>query len=200
VRAGETTAIRVVVRDANDDPIGSAVCQFTVVKGNGDMLDEGLRQRQNVAFLTDTLGIVNARFLCTRARFAEHDTILISSGNAETLVGIFVSIPDSMVMKGEIIAFPNPFGAVRDAAEIYYYLNQSSPITVAIYDPFGNEVQSWRFQQNQPGARSGLNRIVWDGRNRRGRRVASGIYVIQIVGELHTGTTYNRSYRIGVAW
>ncbi|MEO0079724.1 MAG: FlgD immunoglobulin-like domain containing protein, partial [candidate division WOR-3 bacterium] len=194
VWAGETANIRVVVKDANNLPITATVCRFSVVKGHGDILE--------AALLTDTLGVVNGKFLCTRARFAEHDTVRISAGAVDSFIGIFVNIPDSVLMKGEIIAFPNPFGAAinQDAAEIYYYLNRSCPITVAIYDPFGNEVYSWRFKQGEPGAKSGVNRVIWNGRNRQGRRVASGIYVVQVVGEIHTGKTFSSTYRLGVVW
>jgi len=194
VRAGETTNIHVVVKDANEWPITAAVCRFAVIKGHGDMLDQAL--------LTDTLGIVNARFLCTRARFAEHDTIRISAGAVDSFIGIYVNIPDSAVMKGQIVAFPNPFGPTvnQDAAEIYYYLPRSSPVTVTIYDPFGNEVYAWSFKPGEPGARSGVNQVIWNGRNRQGRRVASGVYLIQVLGELHTGTTFRATYRLGVVW
>uniref|UniRef100_A0A7C4GFB0 FlgD/Vpr Ig-like domain-containing protein n=1 Tax=candidate division WOR-3 bacterium TaxID=2052148 RepID=A0A7C4GFB0_UNCW3 len=192
VRAGETAYVRVRVLDANSLPVVAAVCRFAVIRGNGDMLDGAL--------LTDTLGFAAARFLCTRARFAEHDTVRVNAGIVDSFVGIYVQIPDSVVMKGGVIAVPNPFGFNRQGCEIYYYLQRSAPMTVAIYDPFGNEVITWRFSQGQPGALSGVNRIVWDGRNRHGRRVANGIYVVHVLGQLHTGTTFNNTCRIGVAW
>jgi hypothetical protein len=103
-------------------------------------------------------------------------------------------------MAGEIIAFPNPFGFNRDACEISYYLNQSSPLRVMIHDAFGNEVITWRFRQGDDGARAGVNRIYWNGFNRQGRRVANGVYALTVLGEIHTGTTFNKTYRIGVLW
>lgn len=192
IRAGETAHVRVRVLDANSLPIVATVCRFAVIKGNGDMLDPAL--------LTDTLGFVTARFLCTRARFAEHDTLRITAGVVDSFVGIYVDIPDSAVMRGEIIAVPNPFGFNGQGCEIFYYLQRSAPTTVSIYDPFGNEVITWKFAAGHEGAQSGVNRIVWDGRNRHGRRVANGIYVVQVLSQLHTGTTFNSTYRIGVAW
>lgn len=192
VSAGETAYIRVVVKDANYQPVTATVCRFAVVKGNGALLEEAL--------LTDTLGVATGRFLCTRARFGEFDTICISSGNAETLVGLYVDIPDTSLLSNNIIAFPNPFGFNRDAAEICYYLNRSIPIDIRIYDPFGNEVFTKSFRQGETGARAGVNRIIWNGRNQAGRRVASGVYVVQIVGFLHTGTGFKRIYRLGVVW
>lgn len=192
VRAGETAYVRVRVLDANGLPIIADVCRFAVTRGSGDMLD--------AALLTDTLGLVTARFLCTRARFAEHDTIRISSGAVDSLTGIYVQIPDSALLRGGIIAVPNPFGFNRQSCEIFYYLSRSAPVTVAIYDPFGSEVASWKFSPGQMGALSGVNKVVWNGRNRQGRRVANGIYVVHVLSQLHTGTTFNGTYRLGVAW
>jgi hypothetical protein len=192
VFAGETAYIRVVVRDANDQPVTAAVCRFAVVKGSGEMLDEAL--------LTDTLGVAIGRFVCTRGRFSEFDTIRINSGTAESLISIYVNIPDSSLFSGRIIAFPNPFGFNQDATEIYYYLTRSSPIEVRIYDPFGNEVFARTFREGELGARTGINRIIWNGRNQSGRRVTSGVYLIQIIGQLHTGTIFRTSYRLGVVW
>ncbi|MGQ9707651.1 MAG: hypothetical protein ACUVUR_02100, partial [bacterium] len=117
VSAGETAYIRVLVRDANDQPVTATVCRFEVVKGNGEMLDQVL--------LTDTLGLAVGRFLCTRAHFAEFDTIRVSAGAAVASLVIYVSIPDSGLLSGKIIAFPNPFGFNSDAAEVCYYLNRS---------------------------------------------------------------------------
>ncbi|MEO0077466.1 MAG: hypothetical protein ABIK86_00500 [candidate division WOR-3 bacterium] len=192
VRAGETAYIRVRVLDANGLPVVATLCRFSVIRGSGDMLDPAL--------LTDTLGFCSSRFLCTRARFAEHDTIRISSGTVDSFPGIYVQIPDSAILKGEIIAVPNPFGFNSQGCEIFYYLQRSSPVTVAIYDPFGSEVITWRFSPGQPGALSGVNKVIWDGRNRQGRRVANGIYVVHVLGQLHTGTTFSNTYRLGVAW
>lgn len=192
VLAGETAYIRVLVRDANRQPVPLAVCRFTVLSGNGFMLEE--------AALTDTSGVATGRFLCSRARFGEWDTVRITSGAADSLIAIYVNIPDSLLLAGKIIAFPNPFGFNRDAAEIYYYLNRSTPIDFRIYDPFGNEVFTQTIPAGMAGARAGVNCVVWNGRNKSGRRVASGIYTVQIIGQLHTGTIFKSTYRLGVVW
>ncbi len=192
VVAGETAYIRVDLRDVNLRPVKQAVVRFAVYRGNGNITEPAL--------LTDTVGVVTAEFVCTAARFAEHDSIRIWSGNADTTIGIYVDIPDSAIMQGRIVAFPNPFGFNRDACEITYYLTQSSPLRVMIHDAFGNEVVSWRLRQGEAGARVGVNRIYWNGFNKQGRRVANGVYVLTILGEIHTGTTFNETYRIGVLW
>lgn len=191
VRAGETAFVRVTLRDANGGPVVTAPCRFAVVAGSGDMLD--------TALLSDTLGRVTARFLCTRARGDEHDTIKVFA-DTTAYVGIFVEMPDSSLLDGGIVVFPNPFGFNQDRAEITYFLRSAAPMELTIYDTFGNEVISWRFGIGQEGARSGVNRVRWDGRNANGRRVANGIYLVQVIGERHTGTTFRGTQRIGVVW
>lgn len=191
VRAGETAYVHVTLLDDNGRPLVARPCRFAVVAGNGDMLDSAL--------LSDTLGRVTARFLCTRARGDEHDTIKVTA-DTTGYAGIFVEMPDPSLLDGGVVVFPNPFGFNQDRCEITYYLQRSSPIDITIYDTFGNTVRTWSARAGEEGALSGVNRVYWDGRNDRGRRVASGIYVVQLVGELHTGTTFNSTQRIGVAW
>jgi hypothetical protein len=187
VRAGETTYIRVVVRDANATPIVATLVQAAVIKGSGTMIDQ--------AMLTDTLGLTTLRFLCTAAHSVEQDSVHISSGDADTTIGIYINhLSDSL------FAFPNPFGWNQDRTLISYYLQRSAPVDLAIYDPFGNEVWTQHYRQNEPGAKSGDNRVYWNGRNNQGRRVASGVYVINVVARLHTGIDTNAAYRIGVVW
>ncbi|MEO0081126.1 MAG: FlgD immunoglobulin-like domain containing protein [candidate division WOR-3 bacterium] len=187
VRAGDTTDIHVTLKDANLLPVTSAPCRFAVVRGSGMMLD--------TALLSDTLGRVRARFLCTADHGAEHDTIKVSA-DIDAYKGIYVDRPDA----SEIGAFPNPFGFNLESATIFYFLRTAAETWVTIYDPFGNEVRSWHFPGGQRGAMSGINRLQWDGRNAQGRRVANGIYVVQVLSEEHTGTTYRRAHRLGVVW
>jgi len=188
VRAGETTLVLIRVLDANGVPVVATLVQTSVTKGNGRMLVPAL--------LTDTLGFTSGHFLCTPSPASERDSIRVSSGDADTVIGIYVShLSDSL------FAFPNPFGSInRDRTLISYYLQRSSSVTISIYDPFGNKVWSRHFNQGEPGARSGDNVAYWDGTNSRGHRVASGVYLVQLLGSLHTGIEYRQTYRIGVVW
>lgn len=187
VRSGETASVRIRVLDANARPVVAALVLTSVPYGSGRMLVPAL--------LTDTLGFATAHFLCTPSPAAERDSIRVSSGEADTMFGIFVSH-----LSDQLFAFPNPFGYNLDRALISYHLRRAMPITLSIYDPFGNEVWSRRFRQNDAGAKSGDNVVYWDGRNKGGRRVANGIYVVQVLGTLHTGVEYKSRYRIGVVW
>jgi hypothetical protein len=195
VFAGETAYVDVTVLDANSSPIVATRCDFSVTAGHGDMLD--------AALLTDTLGKCRAGFLCTEAHFGEFDSILVSSGVADTTIGVYVDIPDSSVMKGKVVAFPNPFGNTpgnRTTTTLTYYLQYGVDVHLSIYDPFGNQVLSRSYTRNQPGARAGINQVYWDGRNAQGRTVASGIYAVQVTGQDHTGIPYRASTRVGVVW
>jgi len=188
VRSGDTTPVLVRVLDANGDPIVAALVQSSVVKGSGTMLDPAL--------LTDTLGYTAARFVCMPSPASERDSIRINSGEADTVIGIYVRhLSDSL------FAFPNPFGSVNsNRTLIFYSLHRASSVRVTIYDPFGNEVWAKRFSQGEPGAMLGDNTIYWDGTNKKGQRVASGIYLVQILGTLSTGIDYKSLYRVGVVW
>lgn len=187
VRAGETAYIHVTLKDANLLPVVAAACRFAVVAGTGDMLDSVL--------LSDTLGRVKARFLCIAARGPERDTVKISAA-ADTFISIYVDRPDSSV----IGVYPNPFGFNRESATIYYFLRAAAKTWVRIYDPFGNEVRTWHSPTGGAYGRNGMNYVQWDGRNTQGRRVANGIYVIQVVSEMHTGIAFRRACRVGVMW
>ncbi len=186
INLNETTYINVRVRDANFQPITAAVCRFSVLYGSGKMLDETV--------LTDTLGSAVARFICSGAWQDEFDTIMVSSGTAESSVVIYVKSDTGFY------AVPNPFGFNSDAVAVYYTLPRDCPIELRIFDPFGNEVYYEKFLAGRNGGKAGRNRVIWNGRNLQHRRVASGIYVVQILGEMHTGIIVKKSYRLGVVW
>ncbi len=188
VRSGETSQVRIRVLDANGDPIVATLVQCSVVKGSGRMLVPAL--------LTDTVGFASSYFVCTPSPASELDSIRVSSGEADTVIAIYVRhLSDSL------FAFPNPFGSInKDRTEICYFLHEASPVRVTIYDPFGNEIWSRRFRQGEPGGQYGDNSVYWDGTNKRGKRVASGIYDVQVLSTEHTGIGFKSLYRIGVVW
>ncbi|UCG43607.1 MAG: hypothetical protein JSU73_03045, partial [candidate division WOR-3 bacterium] len=201
IRAGETAYVHVTLRDAVGDSVVLAPIWFAVTAGHGKFLDEEGRQLSTLELRSDFQGQVRARFLCTPKNGAEHDTIRITADTVSFVYhDIYVDISDPILLDGEIVAHPNPFGFNEDRVAIDYWLRHSTPLTVKIYDPFGNMVWSRAINQNARGARSGFNRVYWDGRNQVGRRVANGIYVVQIIGLMHTGTTFKDSHRIGVLW
>jgi hypothetical protein len=190
VRSGETARVLTRVFDANGDPIVAALVRYSVVRGSGTMLDPSL--------LTDTIGYSTARFVCTPSPASEQDSIRISSGDADTVIGIYVKhLSDSL------FAFPNPFGNIPGSlgrTQIFYSLHRASSVRLTIFDPFGNKIWTRSYISGEPGAMFGDNTVYWDGTNSKGQRVASGIYVIQVLGRTGTVIDFKSLYRVGVVW
>jgi len=65
---------------------------------------------------------------------------------------------------------PNPFVS---ATAIEYELPQSGRIALCVYDMLGRLVRVLVDAQQEPGR----HRVVWDGRDQRGRQVANGVYL-----------------------
>lgn len=69
--------------------------------------------------------------------------------------------------------YPNPFG---DATTIPYSVPGPGPVRVGIYDIRGALVRILASDV----ASAGWHRIIWDGRNRQGRKVSSGVYFCRL--------------------
>ena len=69
--------------------------------------------------------------------------------------------------------YPNPFNGKTD---ISYYIPQNSHITLTIIDLLGRELKLLVDKDQAVGVHS----ILWDGRDRYGRKVSSGIYICRI--------------------
>ena len=82
-------------------------------------------------------------------------------------VAYLKGIPDTL------INYPNPFGKIgSEETNFVFLLPKSANVKLYIYDLFGNLVK--KFEINGV---AGLNRIKWDGRNDKGKKVSSGTYV-----------------------
>ncbi|MFQ5752120.1 MAG: S8 family serine peptidase, partial [bacterium] len=66
--------------------------------------------------------------------------------------------------------FPNPFNA---STRILYELAQTSEVTLKIFNLMGQEVRNFQFL-HQPAGRYSVD---WNGQNRAGKPVASGVYL-----------------------
>ena len=69
--------------------------------------------------------------------------------------------------------YPNPF-PVQSAIRVS--LDRDGPLTVRVFDPQGRVV---RTLASGP-ASQGMHSMVWDGRDDRGRAVATGLYLFQV--------------------
>ncbi len=107
---------------------------------------------------------------------------------------------DTTVVPDSFIAYPNPMGIETQNMVFAYSLDQACNVTFAIYDPFGNLVYERKIASGGTGARAGLNRLIWDGDNDEGQRVASGVYYVAIKGWTHTATIFDKKMKVGVVW
>lgn len=82
-------------------------------------------------------------------------------------------IPESFDLKQN---YPNPF---NPTTSIEYSVPEQSDISIKIYDISGSLVATLVNENKEPG----IYTSVWDGRNQRGIRVASGIYIYRMVGQ-----------------
>jgi len=69
--------------------------------------------------------------------------------------------------------YPNPFSS---STAIPYNVNKHADIKVTIYDILGREVRQFRIGLQTVG----VHKIVWDGRNSLGQKVANGIYLYKL--------------------
>jgi len=85
--------------------------------------------------------------------------------------------PDNILRSFELHQnYPNPFNATT---KIQYYLPRSSEVQMSIYDLLGREVKKLIDKRQS----SGLKKIEWDGKNRQGDKVASGMYIYRIIAK-----------------
>ncbi len=75
--------------------------------------------------------------------------------------------------------YPNPF---NPSTTIKYFLPNHSEIQLTVFDHLGREVKQLEHKFQEPG----IHYINWDGRNKYGINVSSGIYIYQIT---YDGTT-----------
>jgi hypothetical protein len=80
-------------------------------------------------------------------------------------------IPESMVL---LQNYPNPF---NPSTAIDFYLSKGEKITLVIFDVLGREII--RLIDNVITS-SGYHSTVWDGKDKTGRRIGSGIYFYQL--------------------
>jgi hypothetical protein len=194
VAAGDTARITATLYDRNGDAIPHRPVSFSVLAGHGEIpvfYD---------STYTNDLGTCYSYFTCGAGFFDELDTIGVTADGAIFKAPCFVRFPDSTVMEGNIIAYPNPIGIRADHTRLIYYLNRNCDITYAIYDPFGNMVHRENIVSGQPGAHMGVNYLTWNGRNDKGVRVASGLYYVMLKGYVNTSVFLEKKLKVGVIW
>jgi len=91
----------------------------------------------------------------------------------KTIVG--VNLHDNVVRGAEkaisIVCFPNP---MKIAARLKFTLSQPGEFRLSFYNAAGQRIRGFVSSINEPG----LQEMVWDGRDEKGRAVPSGVYFV----------------------
>jgi len=74
---------------------------------------------------------------------------------------------------------PNPFFR-GFSTEIVYYLSEAANVTAKIYTQVGHLIYEKEYASGADGGQSSVNSIHWDGKNKDGAYVASGIYLLRL--------------------
>jgi hypothetical protein len=78
-------------------------------------------------------------------------------------------------------SYPNPF---NPTTTIEYNVSTGQSIRLEVFDVRGKRVRTLA----SGWVTAGLHEVEWDGRDERGRAVASGVYYTRLAGELNTVT------------
>jgi hypothetical protein len=69
--------------------------------------------------------------------------------------------------------YPNPF---NPDTQIPYQLPEAGDVSLVVYNMLGQQVSALVSDEQQPG----YYRVVWDGKDSRGRQVSSGVYLVRM--------------------
>lgn len=85
--------------------------------------------------------------------------------------------------------YPNPF---NPSTTISYYLKNRGFVSIDIYNIRGQKVISLVNEEKSAGNHS----VVWDGSNRQGAKVGSGVYFYRMLFEDRVGSTYKQTRKM----
>lgn len=97
-----------------------------------------------------------------------------------------VPLPESPLL---ISAYPNPF---NPETTIRVRTAQEGRLEVAVYDLRGRKILTLASRRFRPG----IHRFVWNARNRSGRRVAAGVYLVRATLQTVGGTAHQKQYKL----
>ena len=97
--------------------------------------------------------------------------------------------------------YPNPFNPLNETTTIEYSLSKDQNVQVVIFDLGNHIVWKHKYSPGKNGGKEGINKIIWDGKNRSGELVENGVYFCQIFLEQIKGKKFmlNHSELIKIA-
>ena len=120
----------------------------------------------------------------------DQDTLLTASNDGDPVRFIVGSTLDIDGGTGIPVAFalhpnyPNPF---NPATSVKFDLPHATSVVLVVYDLLGREVLRLKDERMEPG----YHQVVWNGRDRRGRPVPTGMYIV-----LMTTPQYTKSIKM----
>ncbi len=111
------------------------------------------------------------------APFPYYTKSLIGCVIGDSTFGITISLPDDNLRFNHVIHlkqnFPNPF---NPSTTISYQLSANSKVSLKIYNALGQEIATLVHKRESAGAHT----VRWNGKDRHGSAVASGVYLYRI--------------------
>jgi len=103
----------------------------------------------------------------------------VGCGSSKTVAEAEASIPEQYALEQN---YPNPF---NPETEIRFAIPQASHVVVKIFNIVGAEIRTLVDEQRE----AGYHRVHWDGKDKTGKLVASGVYLYQLrAGNSSTGS------------
>jgi hypothetical protein len=169
----QETEVTLTLTDDAGNPTPAREVNFAMVAGTGT-LSQSL-------VMTDSLGVAHVMF--RGGRVTETNTIRATVGSMFTATNVAVNLMSSAAADGEVVNYPNPFGADSPSTRIDYYLSEDANVTLKVFDLFGNLVWTAEFDAGMPGGQGRArslhpNSIEWDGVNGNGQKVGNGGYIL----------------------
>lgn len=181
-----TVSARVV--DAYDNGVPGRQVDFSLTVGTGAL--------SPIDTLTSAAGVARCGFRAPR--LPELDRVHAVSGGLSADLEIETAFVDPSAAGGYLTNYPNPFHPGEAPTTIAYKLDDNATVTLKIFTITGGLVWQKSFSPGTPGGSTGLNTILWDGKNGKGDIVASGGYVLHIEAAGQGETLHTMSRKIAV--
>jgi len=99
--------------------------------------------------------------------------------------------PESVIYEYKLFNnYPNPF---NPETVVEYSVKEKSNVTLSIYDILGRKIH----EVDQPGINSGRYEMRWQGTNKYGEKVSSGVYILEMCAKsLESSTEYRGSIKL----
>jgi hypothetical protein len=202
VPVGEIDTIWAQLLTPNNRPVPGREVQFSILEGNGTLIP-------TIAY-TSSSGLAFSTYTPNLGASGEQVSILVQTfkmpglDTTQILEQIVTFDVGGVVIDDIFGIYPNPLGVETEVATFAYDVPNDPSITrilIEIYDPFGERVWTKEMSPPEEGSLLGRrNTVEWDGRNRDGYRVASGVYLVSF--RIYGGNRIHGSYKLpmGVIW